>query len=153
MEQWTQSPALRVHMESVAACMEAYARTLEPEQADRWVVCGLLHDFDYEKHPTREEHPFVGVAELEKLGVDDEIRTAILGHADYSGTPRESSMIVIREVSRPGAPERLRISTLPLPTGAGPSIGCNRSNETIPKASISHSGSTGQICRAALVAN
>ena len=92
MEQWTQSPALRVHMESVAACMEAYARTLEPEQADRWVVCGLLHDFDYEKHPTREEHPFVGVAELKKLGVDDEIRTAILGHADYSGTPRESSM-------------------------------------------------------------
>lgn len=92
MEKWTQNPALRVHMECVAACMTAYAGVLEPDQEDRWTTCGILHDFDYEKHPTQEEHPFVGVKELETLGVDEEIRTAILGHAEYSGTPRESKM-------------------------------------------------------------
>jgi putative nucleotidyltransferase with HDIG domain len=92
MHEWTESEALRIHMEAVAACMGHYAATLEPDQADRWVVCGLLHDFDYEKHPTKEEHPFVGVKELETRGVDEEIRTAILGHAEYSGTPRETPM-------------------------------------------------------------
>lgn len=92
MESWVASPALRVHMEAVAACMSAYAAKLEPAEADRWNICGLLHDFDYEKHPTREEHPFVGVRHLESLGVDEEVRTAILGHADYSGTPRATPM-------------------------------------------------------------
>ncbi len=92
MHEWVSSPALRVHMECVAACMASYARELEPAQVDRWVVTGLLHDFDYEKHPSRQEHPFVGVAHLESLGVDDEIRTAILGHADYSGVPRQTPM-------------------------------------------------------------
>jgi putative nucleotidyltransferase with HDIG domain len=92
MEEWTDSPALRIHMEAVAVCMGAYARQLEPDQQDRWVIAGLLHDFDYEKHPTEEEHPFVGVEHLRTLDVDDEIRTAILGHAEYSGVPRESKM-------------------------------------------------------------
>jgi predicted hydrolase (HD superfamily) len=92
MEEWTESPALRVHMECVAACMGAYADTLEPDQRDRWITCGLLHDFDYEKHPTADEHPFVGVKHLEQIGVDGEIRTAILGHAEYSGVPRETPM-------------------------------------------------------------
>lgn len=94
MEEWTANPALRVHMECVAASMRAYAQVLEPEQADRWVVAGLLHDFDYEKHPSEDEHPFVGVKHLETLGVDEEIRTAILGHADYSGVKRETPMAV-----------------------------------------------------------
>lgn len=92
MEEWTESPALRVHMECVAACMQAYAHKSDPDQVERWTVCGLLHDFDYEKHPTAEEHPYIGVAELEKLGVDDEIRNSIMGHAEYTGTPRESDM-------------------------------------------------------------
>ncbi|GJM18474.1 MAG: HDIG domain-containing protein [Phycisphaeraceae bacterium] len=92
MEEWTPSASLRVHMETVAASMRAYAERLEPGEADRWVVCGLLHDFDYEKHPTPEEHPFVGVKHLETLGVDEEIRTAILGHAAYTGAPRETPM-------------------------------------------------------------
>jgi putative nucleotidyltransferase with HDIG domain len=92
MESWTQNLALRAHMEAVAACMIAYAGRLAPDDVDRWAVCGLLHDFDYEKHPTAEEHPFVGVKELERLGVDREIRTAILGHAQYSGVARESAM-------------------------------------------------------------
>src|SRR4051812_39675111 len=93
MHQWTASPALRVHMESVAACMGAYADKLEPAARDRWVVCGLLHDMDYEKHPTPAEHPFVAVEHLRGAGTaDEEILTAILGHAEYSGTPRVTPM-------------------------------------------------------------
>jgi predicted hydrolase (HD superfamily) len=93
MHEWTESEALRVHMECVAACMAAYADEYEPEQKDRWIVAGLLHDFDYEKHPTRDEHPFVGTSHLrEHTDVDDEIVNAILGHAEYSGTPRETPM-------------------------------------------------------------
>ena len=92
MESWTPSPALRVHMECVGACMRAYASQLAPDHEDRWLACGLLHDFDYEKHPSTDEHPFVGVKHLESIGVDEEIRTAILGHADYSGVPRETPM-------------------------------------------------------------
>jgi predicted hydrolase (HD superfamily) len=93
MEQWTINPALRVHMECVAACMGAYADKLQPDQRERWVVCGLLHDMDYEKHPSTSEHPFIAVNHLrEKKLVDDEILSAILGHAEYSGTPRTSAM-------------------------------------------------------------
>ncbi len=93
MHEWTKSEALRTHMECVAACMGAYAARLELEQRDRWVIVGLLHDMDYEKHPTKEEHPFTGVAHLRERGdVDEEIIDAILGHADYSGVERKSSM-------------------------------------------------------------
>jgi predicted hydrolase (HD superfamily) len=93
MHQWTTSPALRVHMECVAACMGAYADKLDAAQRDRWVVCGLLHDMDYEKHPTSAEHPFVAVEHLRSSGaVDEEILTAILGHAEYSGTSRTTPM-------------------------------------------------------------
>jgi len=93
MHEWTSSEALRVHMECVAACMGAYADRHEPAAKDRWIVAGLLHDMDYEKHPTREEHPFVGVAHLrEHTDADEEIVDAILGHAEYSGTPRASMM-------------------------------------------------------------
>lgn len=93
MQEWTPSAALRVHMECVAACMASYAEALAPDQRDRWIVAGLLHDFDYEKHPSREEHPFVGVKHLrEHTDVDEEIITAILSHAEYSGTPRETAM-------------------------------------------------------------
>jgi predicted hydrolase (HD superfamily) len=92
MHQWIANPALRVHMECVAACMGKYAGTMQPDQKERWQVCGLLHDMDWEKHPTREEHPFVAVKVLGERGVDDEILTAILGHAEYSGTPRTTPM-------------------------------------------------------------
>ena len=93
MHEWTASPALRGHMEAVAACMGAYAEQLQPDQKDRWIVCGLLHDMDYEKHPTPAEHPFVAIKMLrERSIVDDEIINAILGHAQYSGTPRETPM-------------------------------------------------------------
>ena len=92
MAEWTPSPALRIHMESVAVCMAHYARQRAPAAEERWTIAGLLHDFDYEKHPSVEEHPYVGVEHLRGLGVDDEILTAILAHADYTGTPRESDM-------------------------------------------------------------
>ena len=93
MHEWTQSPALRVHMECVAACMGAYAEKLEPARRERWVVAGLLHDMDYEKHPSQEAgHPFVAVEHLRSLGVDEEVLAAILGHAEYSGTPRTTPM-------------------------------------------------------------
>ena len=92
MHEWVSSEALRVHMEAVATCVAAYARRLEPDQVDRWTVAGLLHDFDYERNPSKDEHPFLGVKELERLGVEEEIRTAILGHADYSGVPRTTPL-------------------------------------------------------------
>src|SRR5438477_1171507 len=92
MHQWTASPALRIHMESVAACMGAYAAKLEPSQTDRWIIAGLLHDMDYEKHPTPAEHPFKAIEHLRSIGVDEEILAAILGHAEYSGTPRTTPM-------------------------------------------------------------
>ena len=93
MHEWTQSVALRNHMECVAVCMAAYADRYEPDQRDRWIVTGLLHDMDYDKHPTSEEHPFVGVDHMRGRGdVDDEILAAILGHAEYSGVPRETML-------------------------------------------------------------
>ncbi|MEL7473677.1 MAG: HD domain-containing protein, partial [Planctomycetota bacterium] len=78
--------------ECVAASMGAYAERLDSQDRDRWIIAGLLHDFDYERHPSAEEHPFVGVRELERLGVDEDIRLAILGHALYSGIERETPM-------------------------------------------------------------
>jgi putative nucleotidyltransferase with HDIG domain len=92
--EWTRGESLRRHAYAVEAAMRQYAeqRGLPPEEVERWRIAGLLHDMDYERHPSPEEHPFVGVAELEKRGYDDEIRQAILGHALYSGVPRESLM-------------------------------------------------------------
>lgn len=93
MHDWTASEALRTHMECVAACMEAYARETAPDEVERWRVAGLLHDFDYEKHPTLEEHPTKGVAWLrEHTDLDDEILEAILGHGEHTGVARETAM-------------------------------------------------------------
>lgn len=98
MREWTQSDSLRKHALAVEACVVAYGEA----EADRLGLSGaerenllnlyattaILHDFDYERHPTRDEHPFVGVRELDRQGWPQELRTAILGHAEYSGTPR-----------------------------------------------------------------
>jgi predicted hydrolase (HD superfamily) len=102
LAEWTLSENLRKHALGVEACMiacgEAEADRLGltgPEHAreraalaELYSTTGLLHDFDYERYPTAEEHPFVGVRELERLGWPVELRTAILGHAQYSGVPR-----------------------------------------------------------------
>jgi putative nucleotidyltransferase with HDIG domain len=89
--EFTQSESLRRHMLAVEACMRAYARKYGEDQ-DKWGVTGLLHDFDYEKYPTPEEHPFVGNKILEERGYSEELRRAILSHAEYSGVKRESKM-------------------------------------------------------------
>ena len=71
--------------------MRAYARRFSADE-ELWGVVGLLHDFDYEKYPSPKEHPFKGNEILEQRGYCEEIRRAILSHADYSGVPRESPM-------------------------------------------------------------
>jgi putative nucleotidyltransferase with HDIG domain len=89
--EYTQSESLRKHMLAVEACMRAYARKFG-EDEDKWGITGLLHDFDYEKYPTPAEHPFVGNKILEERGYPEDVRRAILSHADYSGVKRESKM-------------------------------------------------------------
>ena len=91
MCEYTQSESLRKHMLAVEACMRAYARKFG-EDEEKWAITGLLHDFDYEKYPTPEEHPFVGNKILEERGFPDDVRRAILSHADYSGVKRETHM-------------------------------------------------------------
>ena len=92
MMEWVESESLRTHMECVSACMNSYC-TGDDEERNRWIVTGLLHDFDYEKHPTVEEHPFVGVDYLRKnTDAGEDVIDAILGHATYSGVPRVTDM-------------------------------------------------------------
>ena len=102
LTEWTHSESLRKHALAVETCVVAYGES----EADRLGLSGpgretmlrlysttaLLHDFDYERHPTPEEHPFVGVRELERLGWPPEMRRAILGHAQYSGVPRDTHL-------------------------------------------------------------
>ena len=96
MEQHTQSAALRQHMLAVEAAMRAYAGKYGGD-ADAWGVVGLLHDFDYETHPNpdhspTEGHPAWGVRLLRERGLSEDQCRAILGHASYSGVPRDSAM-------------------------------------------------------------
>jgi putative nucleotidyltransferase with HDIG domain len=95
LTEFTQSESLRKHALAVEACMRAYARKLaagSPEQENLWGVVGLLHDFDYEKWPRREEHPYKGNEILKERGYSDEIRRAIMSHAEYSSVPRVTPM-------------------------------------------------------------
>jgi len=87
--EWTQTDSLRRHAYAVEAAMEHYARKFG-EDVELWTMTGLLHDMDYERHPSKEEHPFVGVEVLRSKGYPEEMLQAILGHADYSGVPRET---------------------------------------------------------------
>ena len=102
LTEFTQSPSLRKHALAVESCLRAYG---EQEAARRGLVgeditqlveiytaTGLLHDFDYELHPSPEEHPYFAVRVLEERGWPQEIRHAILGHAEYTGTPRLSHL-------------------------------------------------------------
>jgi predicted hydrolase (HD superfamily) len=102
LTEWTVSESLRKHALSVEACVaamgEAEAERLGLAGAERvalvelYATTALLHDFDYERHPTAAEHPFVGVRELERLGWPEPLRTAILGHAQYSGVSRQTHL-------------------------------------------------------------
>jgi len=91
LTEYTQSESLRKHALAVESCMRAYARKFGEEE-EKWAITGLLHDFDYERYPTLEEHPFAGEKILAERGYPEEIRRAILSHAQYSGVPRESKM-------------------------------------------------------------
>ncbi len=89
--EWTQSESLRKHMLAVEASVRGYAREFG-EDEEAWAVVALLHDFDYERYPDAEHHPYKGVEELERRGYPAWVTRAILSHADYSGVPRESRL-------------------------------------------------------------
>jgi len=89
LHEHTESENLRKHAYGVEACMRWYANKFG-EDEELWSVVGLLHDMDYEKHPTKEEHPFVGVELLKEQGYPEEVTRAILSHADYTGVSRDS---------------------------------------------------------------
>ncbi|HEY2954654.1 MAG TPA: HDIG domain-containing protein [Candidatus Eisenbacteria bacterium] len=91
LHEWVANPNLRKHCYAVEAAMRAYARKLG-EDEDRWGLTGLIHDFDWERHPDAERHPVEGVAVLRERGWPGEICRAILGHATYTGVPRDTAM-------------------------------------------------------------
>lgn len=88
---WTENENLRKHALGVELAMRAYAQKFG-EDEERWAVVGLLHDLDYERHPTPDKHPQVGVAELARLGYPADVQRAILGHADYLQVDRDTLM-------------------------------------------------------------
>lgn len=89
--QYTEKEGLRKHALAVEAAMRHYAR-LKGEDEELWGLTGLLHDFDYERWPDEQNHPFRGVEILASKGYPETMRTAILGHAPYSGVPRETPL-------------------------------------------------------------
>ena len=89
--EFVKSDSLRKHMLAVEACVAAYARQYG-EDEQKWSVTALLHDFDWEIHPQAPDHPMKGEPILAGRGVDEEIRRAILSHADYSGVARVSRL-------------------------------------------------------------
>jgi putative nucleotidyltransferase with HDIG domain len=91
LTEFTQSESLRKHGLAVEACVRAYARKFG-ENEETWAIVGLIHDFDYEKYPTPADHPFRGSEILAERGVSEEVRRAILSHANYSGVLRESKL-------------------------------------------------------------
>ena len=96
VHEYTRSDSLRKHMLAVETAMRAYARKLGEEE-ERWGLTGLVHDFDYERFPNEahsptEEHPAEGVRILRSHGWPEDILEAIMGHAQYSGVPRATTM-------------------------------------------------------------
>jgi predicted hydrolase (HD superfamily) len=89
--EFTKSEGLRKHALSVETCVAAYARKNGGDE-QRWALTALLHDFDWEIHPTLEEHPQKGEPILAGRGVDEEMRRAILSHAQHTGVPRISPL-------------------------------------------------------------
>lgn len=102
LNEYTKSQSLLKHALAVEKCVRAYGEQ-EAERmglsgaeregfVEKYAATGLLHDFDYERYPTADEHPFVGERILAEQGWPEEIRTAILGHAEYSGVKRETHL-------------------------------------------------------------
>ena len=91
MHEFTKSDALRRHMYSVESAMRAYAKKYG-EDEEKWAIVGILHDFDYEKYPNAPDHPSKGSEILKERGCPEDVRRAILGHADYMNVPRDTTM-------------------------------------------------------------
>ncbi|HTM90308.1 MAG TPA: HDIG domain-containing protein [Terriglobales bacterium] len=91
LSEFTQSESLRKHAMAVEACMRAYARKFG-EDEQQWAVVGLIHDFDYEKYPSLEDHPMRGSEILQQRGWPEDIRRAILSHADHTGVARQTRL-------------------------------------------------------------
>jgi len=91
LTEWTKSESLRKHALAVEAAVRGYARKFGASE-DEWGIVGLLHDFDYERYPTLDNHPFRGCEELQRRGYPEWVTRAILSHAQYSGVPRESPL-------------------------------------------------------------
>ena len=91
LTEWTKSESLRKHALAVEAAVRGYARKFGANE-EEWGIVGLLHDFDYERYPTLDNHPFRGCEELQRRGYPEWVTRAILSHAQYSGVPRESSL-------------------------------------------------------------
>ena len=91
LTEFTQSESLRKHALAVEACMRAYARKYDSDE-ELWGVVGLLHDFDYDKYPSLEDHPYRGNEILRERGWPEEIRKAIMSHAEYTGVTRDTPM-------------------------------------------------------------
>ncbi|HTR26821.1 MAG TPA: HDIG domain-containing protein [Terriglobales bacterium] len=91
LTEFTQSESLRKHALAVEACMRAYARKTGADD-ELWGTVGLIHDFEYEKYPSAQDHPYRGNEILQERGYSDEIRRAIMSHAEYTGVSRETPM-------------------------------------------------------------
>jgi putative nucleotidyltransferase with HDIG domain len=89
--EYTKNESLRKHALAVEACVRAYARKFG-EDEEKWGVVGLIHDFDYEMYPDAPDHPLKGSEILREKGYPEEFRRAILGHADYTGVPRDTML-------------------------------------------------------------
>ncbi|MBN2279944.1 MAG: HDIG domain-containing protein [Candidatus Marinimicrobia bacterium] len=89
LNEFTKDPSLIKHALAVEAAMRAYAKFYN-ENEELWATTGLIHDFDYERFPSMEEHPYKGNEILKEQGWPEEITTAVMGHADYTNIPRES---------------------------------------------------------------
>jgi len=91
LTEFTQSESLRKHALAVEACMRAYARKFSQDE-ELWGTVAVLHDFDYEKYPSLEDHPYRGNEILKERGWAEEIRRAIMSHAEYTGVTRDTPM-------------------------------------------------------------
>ena len=95
LTEFTQSESLRKHALAVEACMRACSRKFgngSADDEDLWGIVGLLHDFDYDRWPSLEDHPYKGNEILKERGYSDEIRRAILWHAEYTGVTCDTPM-------------------------------------------------------------
>ncbi len=91
LKEYTHSDSLLKHAYAVESCVRAYAQKFN-EDEEYWGNVALLHDFDYEKFPTEQEHPYRGSEILKEKGFEENFRKTIMSHADYTGIPRDTQL-------------------------------------------------------------